>query len=143
MQQQLRRTRVNIFGLKTFQKVSVENNKDIYADRRVKLDSVKRKCKVWNASIQGECSKFIQIWKKYRNPIDQPHLAQSVWGQTNRFGAFFLFFFLHQNTTVIWIFRNTFTSTTLPEIVAGYVNTFLALINKQVQLHIWYVVSVA
>ena len=32
---------INIFGLKTFQKVYIENVKGIYGDRRVKLDRIK------------------------------------------------------------------------------------------------------
>ena len=32
---------INIFGLKTSQKVYIKNSKDIYVDRKVKLDRVK------------------------------------------------------------------------------------------------------
>ena len=31
---------MNIFGLKTFQKVFIKNSKDIYGDRRVKQDRI-------------------------------------------------------------------------------------------------------
>ena len=51
---------INIFGLQTFQKVYIENRKDIYGDRKVKLDRVKRS----NVSIWRERSNIIKIWKK-------------------------------------------------------------------------------
>ena len=54
---------INIFGLKTFRKVYIENSKDIYGGRRVKLAHVKRKCQMhW--SEESACSNFIKIWKK-------------------------------------------------------------------------------
>ena len=54
---------MNIFGLKTFQKVYVENSKDIYSDRRVKLS---------NALILRALSNFIKIFKKKSDRLNLP-----------------------------------------------------------------------
>ena len=57
-----------IFWLKTFQKVYVENSKDFYGDRRVKLDQVKS-LKRFDLK---ECRNFIKIWTKKK-------LKKKIW----------------------------------------------------------------